>query len=108
MLSMMLGISGVGDLAGGDVIITSKRTESLLVPFMARMGVNTANCEDAMENYWNSIGGRCISDTEIQRYQASLAAALRPRLGTRSMNMIGPGRQRQSVALPVQRRGRRF
>lgn len=90
---------GIGAAAGGDVIVTSKATEFRLVPFMARMGVNTVNCEDAMENYWNAIGGRAISDAEIMRFQQQLQAALRPRLGMRRMGAI-PGRQRQPVAVP--------
>ena len=80
-------------MAGGDVIVTSKTTEFKLVPFMARMGVNTANCEDAMEEYWNNIGGRCISGAQIMRYQQELAAALRPRLGMRAMGAVPGGRR---------------
>lgn len=95
-LGLMFGMNGVGDIAGGDVIITSKITEFRLVPFMARMGVNTANCEDAMEEYWRAIGGRAISDDEIMRYYQELAAALRPRLGMRRMGAL-PGRRQ---ALP--------
>ena len=100
MLSMMFGMAGVGDMAGGDIIITSKTTEMRLVPFLARMGVNTANCEDAMEQYWRAIGGRAISDTEIMRYQQQLAAAMRPRLGARQMRALPGGRQPQPVAVP--------
>lgn len=108
-LGLMFGMNGVGDMAGGDIIITSKTTEFRLVPFMARMGVNTANCEDAMEEYWRAIGGRAISDDEIMRYYQELAAALRPRLGMQRMGQLGgrraalPGRQRQMR--PIPRRG---
>lgn len=100
MMAAMMGVGGIGDMAGGDVIITSKTTEFRLVPFMARMGVNTANCEDAMEEYWSKIGGRCISGAQIMRYQQELAAALRPRLGMRAMGAL-PGGGR---ALPRRRR----
>ena len=99
-MAAMMGAGGIGDMAGGDVIITSKTTEFRLVPFMARMGVNTANCEDAMEEYWNNIGGRCISGAQIMRHQQELAAALRPRLGMRAMGAVPGGRR----ALPRRRR----
>ena len=99
-MAAMMGAGGIGDMAGGDVIITSKTTEFKLVPFMARMGVNTANCEDAMEEYWNNIGGRCISGAQIMRYQQELAAALRPRLGMRAMGALPRGGR----ALPRRRR----
>lgn len=101
-IAMMMGQGGLGDLAGGDVIITSKDTEFRLVPFMARMGINTANCEDAMENYWNMIGGKAISDNDIMRAQQQLAAGLRPRLGARQMRQL-PNRQRQRVPVAVPR-----
>lgn len=101
MMAMMTGAGGIGDMAGGDVIVTSKNTEFRLVPFMARMGVNTANCEDAMENYWNQIGGRCISGAQIMRYYQELAAALRPRLGMQRMGALPGGGRR---ALPGRRR----
>jgi len=97
----MFGTPGIGDMAGGDIIITSKTTEMRLVPFLARMGVNTANCEDAMEQYWRAIGGRAISDTEIMRYQQQLAAAMRPRLGMRGIGALPRGRQ----ALPIREDG---
>lgn len=100
MMAAMMGAGGIGDMAGGDVIVTSKTTEFRLVPFMARMGVNTANCEDAMEEYWNNIGGRCISGAQIMRHQQELAAALRPRLGMRAMGAVPGGRR----ALPRRRR----
>lgn len=100
MMSMMTGMAGIGDMAGGDIIITSKITEMRLVPFLARMGVNTANCEDAMEQYWRAIGGRAISDTEIERFQQQLAAAMRPRLGMRGMGALPRGRQAQPIAVP--------
>lgn len=100
MMAAMMGAGGIGDMAGGDVIITSKTTEFKLVPFMARMGVNTANCEDAMEEYWSNIGGRCISGAQIMRYQQELAAALRPRLGMRAMGALPRGGR----ALPRRRR----
>lgn len=100
MMSVMFGMAGIGDMAGGDIIITSKTTEMRLVPFLARMGVNTANCEDAMEQYWRSIGGRAISDTEIERFQQQLAAAMRPRLGMRGMGALPRGRQTQPIAVP--------
>lgn len=99
-MAAMMGAGGIGDMAGGDVIITSKTTEFKLVPFMARMGVNTANCEDAMEEYWSNIGGRCISGAQIMRYQQELAAALRPRLGMRAMGALPRGGR----ALPRRRR----
>lgn len=103
LMGLMFGANGIGDMAGGDVIVTSKSTEFRLVPFLAQMGVNTANCEDAMEEYWNAIGGRAISDTEIMRYYQELAASLRPRLGMRSAGQLGgrraalPGRQPRMV-----------
>jgi len=100
MMAMMMGAGNIGDLAGGDVIITSKETEFRLVPFMARMGVNTANCEDAMEEYWSNIGGRCISGVQVMRYYQELAAALRPRLGMQRMGALPGGRR----ALPGRRR----
>lgn len=100
MMAVMMGAGNVGDLAGGDVIITSKITEFRLVPFMARMGVNTANCEDAMEEYWSNIGGKCISGAQIMRFQQELAAALRPRLGMQRMGALPGGRR----ALPGRRR----
>lgn len=100
MMAAMMGVGGIGDMAGGDVIITSKTTEFKLVPFMARMGVNTANCEDAMEEYWSKIGGRCISGAQIMRLQQELAAALRPRLGMRAMGALSGGGR----ALPRRRR----
>lgn len=99
MLSYMFGMSGLGDLAGGDVIITTKETENRILPFLAQMGINTDNCRDAFEHYWDGIGGKIISDDELQRIQNQLAAALRPRLGMRQMGALGAGR-RQPVAIP--------
>ena len=100
MLSMMFGMSGLGDLAGGDVIVTSVETESKLLPYLGTMGINTANCEDAFEEYWSHIGGKVISDEEILRFQQQLAMSLRPRLGTRMSGAL-PGRR---PALPGRRR----
>lgn len=86
---------GLGDSAGGDIIITSKVTEFRLLPFLASQGINTANCEDAMEDYWSHIGGRVISDEDILRNQRALAAALRPRLGMRQMGALPGGGMRR-------------
>lgn len=84
-------VGGIGQAAGGDVIITSKVTEFRLLPFLASQGINTANCEDAMEDYWSHIGGRVISDEDILRNQRALAAAIRPRLGMRQMGALPGG-----------------
>lgn len=60
----------------GNLIITSKTTESELIPFMRYVGMlNRGNGDGGFERYWSMIGGKVIGQESIERMQQRMIAA---------------------------------
>lgn len=96
--------NGVGVFAGGDMIITSKQTENIILPFLAQLGIDTSDCNDAFNHYWDGIGGIVIGQDDLSRVQQQLMARIQPLLmgARRGRGALGGGARRALGA------GRRF